>query len=515
MFTEADIKQINERGSEVTKVEEQINKFKEGFPSLELVKTPKEGKGILKLSDSDKNALISSYEEKSSEIDILKFVPASGAASRMFKALFAFLEEYDGSEAAYQKLQEKTGKGTPFEFLKHIEDFAFYNDLKSAFSTKHGDSLEEAHVKRKYHEIVDTLLSDSGLSYGKLPKGLLKFHSYGGTSRTPVEEHLVEGANYAVGKNRIVNIHFTVSPEHQELFKKHVAEVKGAYEKEFDVTFEVSYSIQKPSTDTVAVDMENNAFRNDDGSLLFRPAGHGALLENLNDQNADVVFIKNIDNVVPDHLKPTTYEYKKVLAGVLLDIQSRVFEFMQKLDTGDTSVLSDVEDLLFKELLMEDDNYNGLSGEEKLTYLKNKLNRPIRACGMVKNDGDPGGGPFFARNSDGSVSAQIAETAQVDFSNTAQKAVFDQATHFNPVDLVCGLKNYKGQKFDLLLHRDMNTGFITEKSKDGKELKAMELPGLWNGAMSDWLTVFVEVPVITFNPVKAVNDLLKEEHQGK
>lgn len=514
MFSSRDLEQIQQRGSDVSVVETQLENFKKGFPSLELKEAPKPGKGIVVLDDSEIKKLIEYYESKSQSIDILKFVPASGAASRMFKTLFAFLSEYDGSEESYAKLQSNNGKGSAFEFLKNIEDFAFYKELADKFQEINGSSMQEAHVKREYHKIVDALLSSNGLSYGSLPKGLLKFHNYGDNPRTPVEEHLVEGGNYAKGKNDVVKLHFTVSPEHLDGFKAHVNEVKGKYESMFSVTYDISYSIQKPSTDTIAVDLSNEPFRNDDESLLFRPAGHGALLENLNEQNADVVFVKNIDNVVPDHLKPTTYDYKKAIAGILLQTQERVFGYIGDLqDAISADKKSEIESFIFNELLITDDSYSSLSDDEQLTYLKGKLDRPIRVCGMVKNDGDPGGGPFFATNPDGSVSAQIAETAQIDLAESSQKDVFGQATHFNPVDLVCGLKNSSGEKFDLLQFRDMNTGFITEKSKDGKELKAMELPGLWNGAMSDWITIFMEVPLITFNPVKAVNDLLKKEHQ--
>ncbi len=514
MFSSSDLEQIKKRGSDVSTVELQLESFKKGFPPLELVRAPKPGAGITVLNGSEKSELVSYYDQKSEEIDILKFVPASGAASRMFKTLFAFLSEYDGSEEAYAKLQSNNGKGSAFEFLKHIDQFAFHQDLKVKYEQIHGTSMEEAHVKKEYHKIVEALLSSNGLNYGKLPKGLLKFHQYNDGARTPVEEHLVEGGNYANGKNNVVKLHFTVSPEHLDAFKSHIEDVKNRYETMFGVTYDISYSLQKASTDTIAVDLNNEPFRNEDGSLLFRPAGHGALLENLNEQDADVVFVKNIDNVVPDHLKATTYEYKKALAGVLLQTQERVFAYASNLHSNDFSDISEIEQFLFDELQFSDDHYKTLDSSAKRSYLYQKLNRPIRVCGMVKNEGDPGGGPFFAKNPDGSVSAQIAETAQIDLSNPTQKAIFDQATHFNPVDLVCGLKNHKGEKFDLLQFRDMNTGFITEKSKDGKELKAMELPGLWNGAMSDWTTIFVEVPVITFNPVKAVNDLLKTEHQG-
>ena len=351
------------------------------------------------------------------------------------------------------------------------------------------------------------------MNYGGLPKGLLKFHQYPEGPRTPVEEHMVEGAQYAQDKNGNVKIHFTVSPDHMEKFTAHVSEIQTRYESLFGVKIEVSYSIQKPSTDTIAVDMANEPFRESDGSLLFRPAGHGALLENLNDIDADVIFLKNIDNVVPDKIKTETIRYKKVIAGILLDYQQRIKLALETLDKGEG--IEEALSLLQNHLgYRPGQSFGNLTDAQKCDFLAQKLDRPLRICGMVKSEGDTGGGPFWVSGEDGSVSLQVVETAQIDLTNEKQKEIFNQSTHFNPVDVVCGVKDKTGRKYNLLDHRDMNTGFITEKSKDGKDLKAQELPGLWNGSMADWNTVFVEVPAITFNPVKSVNDLLKPEHQG-
>jgi len=514
MFSDKDLIQISERGSDISLIKSQIENFKKGFPSLQLTAAPNPGSGIKTVTEKEKSTFIDYYEQKSQTLDVLKFVPASGAATRMFKELFAFLSYYDSSNEAYEKLTAEGENNAVFKFLKNLENFAFYDLLKDNYQKLYNESIEEGHLKRKYKEIIHALLSEDGLNYGNLPKALLKFHQYDIEAGSSIREHFVEGAKYAKGNGDVVNLHFTVSPHHRIKFEEEVNAIKGPLEQKYGVTYQVNYSVQKPSTDTIAVDMENNPFRNEDGTILFRPAGHGALLENLNEVSADVIFIKNIDNVVPEHLQQTTYDYKKVLAGVLLSYADKVSDFLRELTaTSIPENLSKYESLLFKDFMEIDDSYSNLDQGSKVKYLIKKFNRPMRACGMVVNEGDPGGGPFFAINPDKSVSAQIAETAQVDLSQKDQEAVFKQATHFNPADLACKTKDYLGNPFNLLEFRDSNTGFITKKSKDGKDLKAQELPGLWNGAMSDWLTIFVEVPSITFNPVKTINDLLKKEHQ--
>ena len=513
MFSQEDKKFIENRGSSLTKVEEQINFFKSGFPPLPLVKPAVRDEGIKVVAPSDMGKYNDAFEALTQNGKIVKFVPASGAASRMFKLLFSFMDSYRGSEEEYNQMLEDQGDSSVFGFFKHLEKFAFYDDLKAAHQKATGEALAESHVKREYVKILKSLLTEEGLDYGSLPKGLLRFHRYDDYNRTPVEEHMVEGAHYAKDKNGKVALHFTVSPEHKERFKDHIKDVRSKYEQEFGVQYEISFSEQKASTDTIAVEIDNSPFRENDGSLLFRPAGHGALIENLNELDADVAIIKNIDNVVPDHIKAETYTYKKIIAGLLAEYQQKVFHYLRLLENDVTEELViEIAHFVQNELCIELGTHaNDKQG--RVEQLRSKLNRPIRICGMVKNEGDTGGGPFWARNSDGSVSLQVVETAQIDLKDVDQKAIFDQASHFNPVDLVCSLKDYKGQKFDLLKYRDPMTGFITHKSKSGRDLKAQELPGLWNGAMSDWNTIFVEVPLITFNPVKAVNDLLKPQHQ--
>lgn len=505
-FSPKDLEQISEKGITQSKIERQLDEFKTGFPYLKLEAAASVGKGIKSIAAGDISKYIDLWNQyKMGDKKILKFVPASGAASRMFKNLFAFLSaEYDAPETDFEKA-----------FFSNIEKFAFYNVLDKVCKEKENCSIHELMEKGCYKTVVDYLLNDKGLGYGQLPKGLLLFHKYGGTQRTPLEEHLVEGALY-VNCNGVVHLHYTVSPEHKNLFEDCVNHVKGEYESKFNVRYCVSFSVQKPSTDTIAVNPDNTPFRNSDGSLLFRPGGHGALIENLNDVDADIVFIKNIDNVVLDKFKEDTVTYKQLLAGVLVSLQTKAFEYLRLLESGqfDDDTLKEIVRFLEQELCCHKPGINDLEGAELVAYLKKKLNRPMRVCGVVKNVGEPGGGPFLAYNSDGTVSLQILESSQIDKDNSDYTKMFTEGTHFNPVDLVCATKDYNGDKFNLPDFVDRSTGFISSKSKNGKELKALELPGLWNGAMSDWNTVFVEVPLSTFNPVKTVNDLLREQHQG-
>jgi hypothetical protein len=384
-----------------------------------------------------------------------------------------------------------------------------------------GKSIAALIEEKAYKTVVRNLLDITGLNYGQLPKGLLKFHrsdnAVSGESdiaRTAMEEHLAEGALYAQNADKEVNLHFTVSPEHKALFEKLVDEKLPFYEALFDVKYHIGFSEQKPSTDTIAADENNEPFR-DKGRLLFRPGGHGALIENLNDIDADIIFIKNIDNVVPDAHKKPTVLYKKLIAGVLVSVQKKIFNYLELIDSGKYTHDQLLEMLYFlqNELNIKHPNTKFLEDVELVLYIKSKLNRPIRVCGMVKNVGEPGGGPFLTVNTDETVSPQILESSQIDLSDCVKKEMFEQGTHFNPVDLVCAVRDYKGEKFHLPDYVDKNTGFISLKSKNGKALKALELPGLWNGAMSNWNTIFVEVPIETFNPVKTVNDLLRPEHK--
>lgn len=506
MLTHEDKELLAKKGISEQQIAEQLACFEKGFPYLKLAGAASvENRGIMIADADEQKKYLAAWDAyKDTDKKVVKFVPASGAASRMFKNLFEFLG------ADYSVPTTDFGK----KFFDHIHSFAFYNDLNAACLDNTGKNIDALVAEHNYKAVVSNLLEGAGLNYGALPKGLLKFHRYANGVRTPLEEHLVEGALYAAGKTGQVNVHFTVSTEHKALFSQLVEEKVAEYAKKYGVSFNVSFSEQKPSTDTLAADMENKPFR-DNGKLVFRPGGHGALIENLNDLDADIVFIKNIDNVVPDRLKGDTVTYKKLLAGVLVTLQQQAFQYLKLLDGGHYShdQLETIIRFVQQQLRCRKEDIKDLEDADLVIYLRKKLNRPMRVCGMVKNVGEPGGGPFLAYNPDGTVSLQILESSQIDMKDPEKKAMFEQGTHFNPVDLVCAIRDYKGNKFNLLDYVDKATGFISYKSKNGKDLKALELPGLWNGSMSDWSTVFVEVPLSTFNPVKTVNDLLREQHQ--
>ena len=422
----------------------------------------------------------------------------------MFKDMFAFVDaDYDVPTTDFEK-----------KYFDNIEKFAFYGELDAACKKNEGKGIKELMAAGNYKAVATNMLKAEGLNYGQLPKGLLLFHNYPEGPRTPMEEHLVEGALYAAS-NGESHVHFTVSHEHMELFKQKVAQKVDLYAKKYGIKYDITFSEQKPSTDTVAANPDGTPFRNSDGSLLFRPGGHGALIENLNEIEADVIFVKNIDNVVPDRLKADTVEWKQIIAGVLVTLQKKAFDYLNLLDSGKYTHEEIEEMIRFvqQDLCCRKGDIKNLEDADLVIYLRKKLNRPMRVCGVVKNVGEPGGGPFLTYNQDGTVSLQILESSQIDKSNKEYMEMFTKGTHFNPVDLVCAVKNYKGEAFDLPKFVDPTTGFISQKSKSGKELQALELPGLWNGAMSDWNTIFVEVPLSTFNPVKTVNDLLREQHQ--
>ena len=518
-LTNKDKQQLETLNISTDQVEIQINKFKTGFPYSDLVAPATIGNGIIKFTDAEVQELIKQFDEDKEYYDILKFIPASGAASRMFKNIYSFVEEYKDKEIPEDFLNKENVKFDSIEnFFLSIKDFAFYDDLKNKLA-ECGKDIETLMSENRLVEIAEFLLENEGLSYGKLPKALLKFHRYKESSRLALEEHLVEATQYSTiytEDGEIAQLHFTVSQEHLDIFKKTVEELIPVYEREYGIRYDISYSVQKPSTDTIAVDMNNEPFRNNDGSLLFRPGGHGALIQNLNDLKKEVIFIKNIDNVVPDRLKSTTYDYKKVLGGYLFRLQQQQFEYLNLLDEGclANDEIDEIAKFAKEKLMIDIPNFYKTYNEiEKIDFLYSKMNRPMRICGMVKNEGEPGGGPYWTRNSSDEVSLQIVESSQIDHKNEKQEAIFQSATHFNPVDLVCATYDFRGEPFDLNDYIDYNTGFISQKSKDGKELKALELPGLWNGAMADWINIFVEVPVITFNPVKTVNDLLRDKHQ--
>lgn len=505
MLTQQDLKQIAAKGITEEKLNKQLEDFKTGFPFLKLEAAASIAHGIMAPTAEEREKYVDAWKAyKAGSKTIVKFVPASGAASRMFKDMFAFLDaDYDVPTTDFEK-----------NFFDNIKKFAFREALCDKCKTNEGKKIMQLIDDGNYKAVVANMLQKEGLNYGQLPKGLLLFHNYEEGARTPMEEHLVEAALYA-SSNGEANVHFTVSHEHMDLFKQKVAEKADMYAQKYGIKYNITFSEQKPSTDTVAANADNTPFRNDDGSLLFRPGGHGALIENLNEIAADVIFIKNIDNVVPDRLKEDTVTYKQLIAGVLVTLQQKAFEYLRLLETGKYTHenLEEIIRFVQRDLCCRKADIKDLEDAELVIYLKKKLNRPMRVCGVVKNVGEPGGGPFLTYNQDGTVSLQILESSQIDKSNAEYQKMFTEGTHFNPVDLVCAVKDYEGKPFNLPEFVDKTTGFISSKSKSGKELKALELPGLWNGAMSDWNTIFVEVPLSTFNPVKTVNDLLRDQHQ--
>ncbi len=515
MFLEKDLKQIAEKGISLERVNVQIENFKKGFPFIKLAAAATKKYGLLVMTDEDTMQLQKEYDLLIDELKLVKMVPASGAASRMFKSLFEFSGIYENNKAGEELFLKDKSFNSVYYFMEHIEKFAFYKDLTEVM-LKDGYDLLQEKEKKNYAFIIDYLLQDKGLNYAQLPKGLLRFHHYSDGDRYAIEEHLVEAAEYGTNKEKTAHLHFTVSPDHKKKFEETLKQVKGKYEKKYKIQYNINFSQQKTSTDTIAVTPDNEPFREEDGSILFRPGGHGALIENLNEIDADIVFIKNIDNVVPDRIKTTTFEYKKLIGSLLIKTLNKVHGFLDVLEDGNLSdkELLNIYDYLNKQLFITPPNYiSSLDKMEQIDWLYEQLNKPIRVCGMVKNEGEPGGGPFVVLDEDGSKSLQIVESSQIDFVDKEQADIVKQATHFNPVDLVCALKDFQKNKFDLTLFVDKNTGFISEKSKNGKELKAQELPGLWNGAMAQWITIFVEVPILTFNPVKTVNDLLRENHK--
>jgi hypothetical protein len=504
-FTPSDLELLRQKGIDEAVCQEQLRCFREGFPPLEIVRAAGTGAGILEVDSAHIDHYLQAWKGYlEGRVKAVKFVPASGAASRMFKDLFEFLDgESDTPDTPFMK-----------HFFGDIRLFAFYDALNAACFRNEARNIDQLTDAGNFKAVVSNLLDEKGLNYKNLPKGLLLFHRYEAGSRTPVQEHMVEGTLYAADAKGNVNLHFTVSSEHRELFEQHVKEHEHDFVGDGAYRFHITFSEQKPSTDTIAAGADNQPFRNN-GKLLFRPGGHGALIENLNDIDADVVFVKNIDNVTTDKLRKPTVTCKKLLAGILVQTQKQIFGFLHELDNHAVSEakLDVIRQFCKARLCISHPAFDSLDRDTLIAFLRSRLNRPLRVCGMVRNQGEPGGGPYMAVNPDGTASLQILESSQIDTSIPANAELMQKATHFNPVDLVCAMRDYQGKKFDLRQYVDKNTGFISGKSKDGRELKALELPGLWNGAMSDWNTIFVDVPVETFSPVKTVNDLLRPEHQ--
>ena len=496
MFTAKDIRQIEERGATLRQIEEQVGHFKEGFPWMRIEAPATPGRGIRVLSPAEAEEA-AAYARKAPVNGRCKFVPASGAASRMFKDMFAALETL---EAGKELPPDAPGA----RLAARIRDFAFYDEALFG-QPEEGPAFQKATLRK--------LLGPEGLAYGAKPKGVLKFHRYPDEVRTAIAEHLVEAQAYLRNPDGTCRLVVTISPEHRALFEAAIAQVLPVYEARYGVRYDITFTCQDKATDTIAVDADNEPFRTAEGALLLRPAGHGALIHNLNQVDAELVSIKNIDNVAHEELLGVTALYKKVLEGEALALREQLFAYLRRLDEAPTAALLDeIESFLDRTLCLRIPA--GLDAAERLALLRAKLDRPIRVCGMVRNEGEPGGGPYIIQGPDGCTSLQILESVQINPDDPQAKAAMAAATHFNPVDLVCILRNYKGERFDLLRHVDPQAGFISQKSYQGRVLKALELPGLWNGAMSDWNTLFVEVPAATLNPVKVVLDLLRPAHQG-
>ena len=507
-FTAADLEQLSSKGISKETVEAQLHRFETGFPYLTIDSPASVGNGILPVDDAMKQQCLERWQRFLNDGgDVLKFVPASGAASRMFKALFAFVNGTD----------DKAAEGSPVaQLVEHIGDFAFYGQLKEVTAKLYGKTPEELTAEGRFKDLVGAIILPEGMNYGQLPKALLTFHRYTDGVRTALEEQLAEGAQTAASKGGKVKLHFTVSSNHRKLFEEKISKAVPAMEKRYGVKYDISLSEQKPSTDTIAVTPDNELFRDDAGKLVFRPGGHGALIENLNDVNADVVYIKNIDNIVGDAHRKDTIEYKKFVGGLLLLVRDRMAELEAALASGPDAATLDAatafcEQILFTRCEAIEPSCDPAVRRDNLLAI---FRRPLRVCGMVRNEGEPGGGPYNAWSSDGTtVAPQILESTQIDLSKPENAEMMKQAGYFNPVDLVCYLKDFSGNAYDLPKYVDPQTGFISSKSAGGRDLRALELPGLWNGAMSNWNTVFVEVPASTFNPVKTVNDLLRPAHQ--
>jgi hypothetical protein len=513
-FTEKDLQQILDKGLTTERVLNQIALFKKGIPFINLERAATVNDGIFKCGEDHVQKYISIYEKRKDDFQIVKFIPASGAATRMFKALFEFLMGYDPEEESINSYINHNNAMELEVFLVGIEKLPFFEEVVTKLHKKFS-SFNDFYYDKQRYEFIRMMLDEDGLNYSFSPKGLLPFHRYLEHISTAFEEHLFEAADYASVKGK-AKLHFTISEVHKHRFDQEFQHIEEDISEKTKTEFDISFSYQKQSTDTITVNLDNEPVRDDTGELVFRPSGHGALLENLNGLNADIVFIKNVDNVVVSKYASEISKHKKLLAGVLIDVQTKLFKYLSALESQ-----VDIE-VLWEEMINFSKNelniilgsgFCNKSDEEQKKYLFEKFNKPIRVCGMVRNEGEPGGGPFWVLHDDGEISLQIVEATQVNKKDEMQNSIFKNATHFNPVDLVCGLKDYKGKRFDLSAFIDLDTAFIAMKTRKGTDIKALERPGLWNGSMAHWNTIFIEVPLITFNPVKTINDILKPAHQ--
>jgi hypothetical protein len=504
-WSAGDRKRITAEGLTIAEADRQLVLFRRGVSPARLIRPCRAGDGIVLLTPAEQEELLAAYGDSLGTKRFMKFVPASGAASRMFREWHQGLREGGFLTEAERE-----------HFVRNLKRYPFFADLKAAVAAK-GLDLDDLIGKRKEGTILRFILTAEGLDYGQLPKALLKFHTYPGGCRTALEEHLVEATMYARDAQGCARLHFTVSIEHERGVRERLSQVIGEYEARYGTVFEIEISKQEKATNTLAVDPGNRPFRDGKGKLVFRPGGHGALLANLDALTADVIFLKNIDNVVPDHLKPVTVRWKKILGGALITLQNGISQRLRLLESGNAgdTELREIALFLREKLLIDTPPaFERRSPGERRSFLFRRLNRPLRVCGMVKNVGEPGGGPFWIDDPDGSEgpSLQIIEESQIDRNDPRQRDIWASATHFNPVDLVCGIRDYRGEKFPLMQFADPALSIIARKSEQGRELMALERPGLWNGSMAFWNSLFVEVPLATFNPVKTVSDLLRPQH---
>lgn len=507
MFPKKDLQYFQEKGIALESIQKQLESFRKGIDYVHIIAPVNRGNGLYSPDQKKVEYYNKLFDEKITDFRFGRFIPASGAASRMFKDLFEFMAELESSnKELYLLLKENPNLE---EFLKQLDSYPFYEDLSSYLSDLNINDKEDV------LKILKNLLENQGLNYGNLPKALLKFHAYHNESRTAMEEHFEEASRYLADRENRIFLHFTVSPEHRKLFDEMADVLCEKYLRNKKISFQLGFSEQKASTDTLAVSEDNLPFRKENGELLFRPGGHGALLENLNDLNEEIVFIGNIDNIGPDRIKAERIKYKKLLGGILIEKASIIHSILDRLEKGIHADPMGIEILkIIRELSPESADKLAKTGRDDF-FLDafNFLNRPIRICGMVRNSGEPGGGPFWIRNKNGEVSKQIIESSQINLDDIEQERIFQSSTHFNPVDMACYIRDFKGNKFNLADFRDDDMGFISRKSLGDRKLKALELPGLWNGSMAGWLTWFVDVPEQTFTPVKMVFDLVRESHR--
>lgn len=501
-FTPDDEKRIEDEGLTVDKVLVQLDCFRKGAAGKRLARPCSLGDGVMAIKENEESGLIKRFEEAAHQGRVTKFVPASGAATRMFRDWYAFFQG-----ACPEKAVE--------DFFSSLARYPFYEELKKVVAAA-GMSFDALAAGRDIKKILKYILTPAGLNYGSLPKALVSFHGYPGRSRKSLEEHLVEAALYACDGRKTSRLHFTVSPEHESAVREFLHAQAPFYEDLCGISYDLSLSTQGRATNTIMVDLQNTPVRDSKGNLVFRPGGHGALLANLNSLDGDIIFIKNIDNVVKDALKPITVRYKKLLGGYLVELQDQIFDYLRRLSSHpdvDAGLLADCEAFCRDKLNFAPPRRRDAHGSgEKREFLFKMMNRPLRVCGVVRNEGEPGGGPFWVRGHDTGESLQIVEEAQVDASSEEQRRIWREASYFNPVDLVCGVRDFRGRKFDLNRFSDPDDFLVTRKTQDNREVKALELPGLWNGAMAFWNTIFIEVPIETFNPVKEVRDLLRPQH---